>query len=68
MAGEVDRAGSDAAVSWGEVGKPVGLLRAPHVVVVVAVALVAAAVDARAHCRSTTARDVVSVAVALRED
>ena len=63
----VDRAGSDAAVSWGEVGKPVGLLRAPHVVVVV-VALVAVAVDARAHCRSTTARDVVSVAVALRED
>ena len=68
MAGEVDRAGSDAAVSWGEVGTPVGLLRAPHVVVVVVVALVAAAVDARAHCRSTTARDVVSVAVALRED
>ena len=65
----VDRAGSDAAVSWSEVGKPFGLLRVPHVVVVVAVALVvAAAVDARAHCRSTTARDVVSVAVALRED
>ena len=66
----VDRAGSDAAVSWGEVGKSVGLLRAPHVVVVVVVValVVAAAVDARAHCRSTTARDVVSAAVALRED